>query len=370
MRVVMLAWSVQDYALEFAQAVATQCPVTLCLPRSRARRSLEALAPGVEVIQLEWPRHRSLRNIFLLRQLRRILDTQGPDVVHCLNADAVWLNLLFPLRRTYPIVTTVHDVTYHPGDHSSQKVPQIFRRWFIRRSDAIVVHGESLQQQAVRHYGLAADRVGVIPHVGLFRYRKLADEQAMRLHDDGTLKVLFFGRIYAYKGLQYLLQSEPLVRTALPHVRFVVAGQGEPFEKYRALIREGATLDIRNRQIPDTEVAQLFTDADIVVLPYVEASQSGIIPIAVTFGKPVIVTNVGELPGLVDQGGMGLVVPARDAGALADAIIRLGRDEELRRRLGQGALTMAATTLSHEAIGKRAIRWYEKWNSSSVISCE
>jgi glycosyltransferase involved in cell wall biosynthesis len=363
MKVVIIAWSIQDYALEFAQAVATQCQVTLCLPRGRSEIKL----PGVQVIALDWPRHRSLRNMVLLAQLRRILRQQCPDIVHCVNTDAVWLNLLFLLRRTYAWVTTMHDVTYHPGDVHSQQVPPIFRRCFIRRSDAIVVHGETLRDQALEQHGLRADRVGVLPHVGLFRYRTLADRQGLRRHSDGRLNVLFFGRIYAYKGLQYFMQAEPLVRQALPDIRFVIAGQGEPFDRYRPFIMEGSTFDVRNRRIPDQEVAQLFLDADIVVLPYIEASQSGVIPIAVTFGKPVIVTEVGELPGLVNRGGIGLVVPAQNAGALADAILRLGQDAGLRLHYGRQASGMAATVLSHESIGKQAVELYAQWRHTKSV---
>jgi glycosyltransferase involved in cell wall biosynthesis len=370
MKVVMLAWSIEDYALEFSQAVASQCAVTLCVPRAWMPRDGVIKVPGVEVVPLEWPRHRSLRNVRLLRQLRRILDEQAPDVVHCLNVDAVWLNLLFPLRRAYTWVSTVHDVTYHPGDTPSQQVPPVFKRCFIHRSDAIMVHGESLRDQAVQKFHLTPQRVGVVSHVGLFRYRQLADALALRPQSDGCLNVLFFGRIYAYKGLQYFMESEPLVRKALPQVRFVIAGQGEPFDKYRRFMQEGSTFDIRNRRIPDAEVGQLFLDADIIVLPYIEASQSGVIPIAVTFGKPVIVTAVGELPHLVNQGGgIGLVVPPENSGALAEAVIRLGRDEALRRRCGLAALTMADTVLSHESVGKQAVHLYERWRSTKV-DCE
>lgn len=361
LKIMMMAWSVQDYALEFAQAVSTQCAVTLCLPRTMVRPGMRETSLGVEMVALDWPRHRSLRNVSLLRHLRHALDVYRPDVVHCLNADAVWLNWLFPRRRPYCCVTTVHDIAYHPGDVSSQQVPQIFRRRFIRGSDAIVVHGESLQKQAARHFRLDEGRIGVLPHVGLFRYRQLADALSLRRHSAGCLNVLFFGRIYGYKGLHYLMESEPLVRQAVRRVRFVIAGQGEPFDQYARSIEEGSDFDIRNRRIPDEEVAQLFLDADVVVLPYIEASQSGVIPIAVTFGKPVIVTDVGELPRLVDQGGMGLVVPARNRAALADAIIRLANDATLRHRLGHAALAMAATTLSHESVGKQAVQLYQRW---------
>ena len=90
--------------------------------------------------------------------------------------------------------------------------------------------------------------------------------------------------------------------------------------------------EVRNRHIPDREAAQLFIDADIVVLPYVEASQSGVLAIANAFAKPVIVTDVGELGRAVEDGVSGLVVPPADERPLADAILKLATDGALRAR--------------------------------------
>ena len=81
-------------------------------------------------------------------------------------------------------------------------------------------------------------------------------------------------------------------------------------------------------------MGELFQRASIVVLPYIEGSQTGIIPIAYSFKKPVIATNVGSISEVVEDGVTGFIVPPRDSHALADAIIKILKDDDLRKRDG------------------------------------
>src|SRR5512146_668340 len=89
---------------------------------------------------------------------------------------------------------------------------------------------------------------------------------------------------------------------------------------------------VLNDRICDEQRAELFRNASVVVLPYIEASQSGVVPLAYQYGKPVVATHVGGLPEAVENGRTGLVVPPRDERALASAILRLLGDAELRQR--------------------------------------
>jgi glycosyltransferase involved in cell wall biosynthesis len=118
--------------------------------------------------------------------------------------------------------------------------------------------------------------------------------------------------------------------------------------------------DIRDRFISDDETARLFTDADMVVLPYIEASQSGVLAIANSFAKPVIVTDVGELGRSVEHDRTGLVVPARDEKALAAAIIRLAADQSLRERLGHVGRDAANRLASPQVVAERALQIYQR----------
>jgi glycosyltransferase involved in cell wall biosynthesis len=173
-------------------------------------------------------------------------------------------------------------------------------------------------------------------------------------------RVLFFGRIYEYKGLRYLLESAPLISAAAPQVRFIIAGTGADFGEYRSLIQDPAKFDIRNRFIPDAEVAQLFAEADLLALPYIEASQSGVLANAIGFGLPVVATAVGELSAVILETGMGLTVPPADSSALAQAISNIALDKRLYEELTANARSAAAHTYSRGTILTRTLIAYER----------
>ena len=143
---------------------------------------------------------------------------------------------------------------------------------------------------------------------------------------DPKLKyILFFGFIRDYKGLDLLLEAMSKVRTALPDLRLIIAGEFySNKEKYLELIDRYKIEDIvvqKTDFIPDNEVSQYFCAADIVVQPYKTATQSGVTQIAYNFDKPMIVTNVGGLPEIVPNGKVGFVVNV-DADAISNGIIR------------------------------------------------
>ena len=97
-----------------------------------------------------------------------------------------------------------------------------------------------------------------------------------------------------------------------------------------------------------------------MVLPYVEASQSGVVLTAYGFKKPIVVTNVGSIPEIVDNNVTGLIVPPKNAEYLAEAIIKLLLDVNLRKRMGENGFTKLRTELSFDEIVKKTISVYEK----------
>ena len=107
-----------------------------------------------------------------------------------------------------------------------------------------------------------------------------------------------------------------------------------------------------NRYIPYREGAKLFQRCSVVVLPYIEGSQSGVVFPAYAFKKPVVVTDVGSLPEIVDDGITGFVVSPRDPRALAEKIILLLENEKLRRKMGKNAYKKLKTDLSWDKISE------------------
>ena len=165
---------------------------------------------------------------------------------------------------------------------------------------------------------------GVHPTYNQFRKKFITREEAR-----GALKVpegqemlLFFGYIREYKGLRHLIRALPAIRAARPQAHLFVVGDfwENNKEEYEQLIREtGAAGDITlvDGYLPDDEVEPYFAAADLCVLPYESATQSGVIQIAYSFGLPEVVLD----------GRTGFVVPPKDADALAKAVVRFFEED-------------------------------------------
>ncbi|MCS7109742.1 MAG: glycosyltransferase family 4 protein, partial [Candidatus Micrarchaeota archaeon] len=126
------------------------------------------------------------------------------------------------------------------------------------------------------------------------------------------------------------------------------------------LIKDPTKFEVYNRFVPDDVVPRLFKQAKVVVLPYTRhKGHSGVLNIARAFGRPVVVTSVGDLPNMVKDGENGLVVSPKDPVSLANAVIKILKDDRLRMEMGKKALEKAKE-LSWDNIAKMHMKIYEE----------
>ena len=183
----------------------------------------------------------------------------------------------------------------------------------------------------------------------------------------GINTIIFFGNIREYKGLGCLLQAVPIIQKQVKNVKIIIAGEGD-LSPYQPLMGacDRSVFEIHNEFVPNDLVASLFQRSTLAVLPYTEMSgMSGVLNVAYAFGKPVVVSDVGGLNEAVEHGKTGLLVPPRDPQALADAIIRLLKDPELRAMMGKN-VNRKAEELSWDNIAKKTMDVYEKVIKSEV----
>lgn len=170
----------------------------------------------------------------------------------------------------------------------------------------------------------------VTPHptYNVFNMSNMSQSEARKMLgvENDIPMLLFFGFVREYKGLKYLLKALPYVKNRIPNIQLWIVGDfGNDKEEYINLIRESnieTNTHIVEGYIPDKEVEKYFAATDLVGLPYVSATQSGIVQIAYGFHKPVVVTDVGGLPDVVDDKETGYIVEKENEKALAEAVVR------------------------------------------------
>ncbi|HYC62510.1 MAG TPA: glycosyltransferase family 4 protein [Thermoanaerobaculia bacterium] len=331
--------------------------VDVTLPRfERARFLLDIMNP------LTW-----VRTGLLLRR-------EKPDAVIFVWWVWVWaipyLVLLALLPRHTRVILQCHNI----GDKEPAAWKRMLTNMVLRRGDVLVVHAKTEAEEAAqrlwnagvppaeqaasrRHPGNGSETLPAQPartpalHTTFLPVHELGgaipfrDEARKQLKVTGNV-ALFFGHVRPFKGLDIALRAWNELQT---DVTLLVAGEawwkGE--EQYRALAHDLPNVRFDFRFIPDAEIATYFAAADVVLAPYRIEAQSGVALTAFHFARPVIATNVGGLPEIIEQGVNGMLVPPEDPVALAKAIDAFfARDDR-------------ATMERHAAAAARKYSWEE-----------
>ncbi|HET9785027.1 MAG TPA: glycosyltransferase, partial [Terriglobales bacterium] len=323
-------------------------------PRRLPRRLLRAgrgVCYGLAWVQVAAAVHRLRPELVLLGDLEHRLDLWGVR----------WLRRR--LRRQRPpgrladIWHNLEPFGRQPGEGVLR--PARWRRPMARQFDTVFVHGLRLAQEFAVQTGRAAYP---IPHGNQDWLAELAGpdprlSERLRLPPDRPLG-LMFGALSPYKGVEVLLAALALSAPAR-RPQMLIAGLPSAGVDSNAWRQEAARCGLEAwlhwdlRYVPTGEIAWYFRRADFVVLPYRAAAQSGVAHVALSFGRPLLVTAVGGLPELID--GNGLVVAPDDAVGLARALEQMGGDADERRRWGQRARQLAEVRHGWPAIARQVL---------------
>ncbi|WP_407282005.1 glycosyltransferase family 4 protein [Methanolobus sp. WCC1] len=275
-----------------------------------------------------------------------------PDIVHLTVIHPFILPILYSLKTNFMFVSTIHDVALH-SDQDNLFL-NMTTSFIAKASNLIFVHGEKLKSE-LSATGIPEEKISVVPHgdysfFGTINQKNIPEE---------TNNILFFGRILKYKGIDYLIEAEPILSSKISDFKITVAGNGD-FSQYEKRIDDYKHFEVINEYIPDEKVAELFQRASVVVLPYIEGSQSGIVPIAYSFKKPVIVTDVGCISDVVVDGVTGFVIPPKDSESLALAIFKILSDDNLKAEMSENAYEFMKGKMSWDEVAKKTISEYLK----------
>ncbi|MCP1229763.1 glycosyltransferase [Acetobacter indonesiensis] len=241
---------------------------------------------------------RAVTGYGLVRSVVRAVRRIGPTVAICAMPGPLDLLMVFALRRAgVPVVVVVHDAQAHPGDGFPGQM--VLQRLLVRSAECVVALTQHVakilaQQPCMR------GRSAIVAYHPPFAFD--AEESAAwqpPLAHEGPMRLLVFGRLLPYKGLDLLADALTQVKGQQVAFDCHVVGRGPDapwLEKLAAV--PGVTVE--NRWVPEGEIARLLAWADVLLLPYREASQSGVGAAALAAGRWVLATNVG---GLTEQFG-------------------------------------------------------------------
>jgi len=281
------------------------------------------------------------------------------------------MGAIFKLRGK-PVIFTVHNVL----SHERSRLYEIVSRWLFKLGDHFIVHTEKNRRQMEAGYGISKDCISVISHGSLdFHVKDHMDRDTIRQEfglDPGHKIILLFGAVRPYKGVDTALEAFSKVLPEVPDALLIVAGKlWQNWEPYQELMNTLAIADsVRSflEYIPSGEVYKYFEAADLVILPYHHFdSQSGIGGIAVSFRKPMIVSDVGGLPDLVKN--RKYVIPPKDTEALARCMIECLKDQSRLAVMAADAETVAAE-MSWSSIAQKTCAIYDTLLAKPNLSHE
>lgn len=363
MRIALIGLHFAEYSLMLARALAKQHEVLLLL----SERNFDAEVanvdtinrhPGLTVIRLP---HRLSAWVLFSNMWRIAKEVRmfKPDVMHCQEELKDYLIGALAGLPAVPLVLTVHDPRPHRGTDVKQVLfsrRRLYRHLLRRKADAVVVHGQRLAVEAAEEMPwLDKDDIHVIPHGPL----GLLSEQPVSFGwTPGCC--LFFGRIEEYKGLPQFIQAIRRLRREGLDVKGLIAGRGADLDRLKADLANDPGFEIRDRFLTPDEVIDSFAEANVVVMPYREATQSGVSAYALGRGRPVVATDVGSLSEAVFHERTGLLTKPDDGDDLAASIRAIVTDPERAVFMSSEALIVSTTTMSWETIAGSTTALYSK----------
>jgi alpha-maltose-1-phosphate synthase len=361
MKVLLFSTQWPEYMIELANALSVRAEVILMLPDNHrfTTRHRELISSKVRFEAYELVLHKSIRDNFsMLFTILEKLWYYKPNILH-IQANGhrlfYWIFFFKPFKTK--IVNTIHDPVKHEGDLLSHAVDdswvKFIGRYFTKK---YIVHASTLIPSLVKAYSIKGDRVIKIPHGNFEIYKKF---QTKSVEQDENM-ILFFGRVWAYKGLEYFIEAANIVCVQNKKATFYIVGVGEDMHKYVSMIKYPERFVLVNRRVSLDEAGQYFQKSAVVILPYTEATQSGVIPVAYAYSRPVIATNVGGLPEVVLDGKTGFIVEPHSSDQIANKILYLIGDTSILHNMGNAAYEYAKQELSWDGIADSCLKLYDR----------
>lgn len=341
------------------------------------QRALTASGIGVVELDCIWREIRPLRDLRGLFTLAQFLGRAGYTVVHTHTSKAGFVGRVAAKLAGIPIVLhTVHGFAFH--EESSPLTIRIYaamERLAAHAADCVVTVSEYHRDWANRLGIGNADKVVAIPNgIPAARVRSGRSRAVTRASldiADGECVILSCGRLAPQKGLEYLLQAVPLFRSRLSRpLKVLLVGDGpargglETLAKNLGILQDVRFLGFRS------DIGELLEAADLVVLPSLWEGLSIALLEAMAARKPIVATSIGSNLEVTQRGATAVLVPPRDARALAEAIVRLASTPKEADRLAEAAFDRYTANYTEERMLNGYLDRYQQLLRRRQLLCQ
>jgi len=238
-------------------------------------------------------------------------------------------------RMGIPFLSVIHDAKPHPGDRTALVTPWLLRE--AHRASRVITLSRTVADDLVTLRQVKRENITTLFHPD-FHLQAQAKPRERKAGE--PLRLLFLGRIMAYKGLDVLVEAVAHARAGGAAVELGVAGSGDISSVRGQLDTLGA--EVCNRWLSDTDIDDFLFRYDAMACSHIEASQSGIASAAFGSLMPVVAMPVGGIAEQVVEGETGVLASKVSADAFGEAIARLANDHILYNRISRHLLDSAA----------------------------
>ena len=295
-------------------------------------------------------RLRSLKSLKSTLLVSKFIKRGHFDVIHTDMLMMLWKIVL--LKYSKKMVWVLHEPFIRERGNAVKKITRLIS---FRRIPKIAILNKSFYDKFCATYKIKPERVLINKLGPLDSISVFANKQG----SFSRKRLVFWGRIVHYKGLEYLCEAMVKVHEIAPEAELVLAGGGDFYfdiEPYKKL----PYIHINNTFLDMDELARLIDSAAFTVCPYTSASQSGSVITSFVMGKPVIGTDLTTMREMIDDGETGLLVPTRNSDALAEAIVKLLNDDSIYNLLVRNIKEKNANDDTWSKVVDKYLTFYQK----------
>lgn len=362
MKILFIALHFSEYAYCLASELSRHNKVMLILNESNTHNEIGTATPNTENLSItRLPHQKNIKTLFSNTiRITRIAKQFKPDVAHFQEVAHEYQTASMILLKKIPLILTVHDPIPHAGEDLKSFTGLVNRRAIYSKlqrtiADGLITHGDYLCEILSSTIN-RREKIFSVHHgpLGLLTKPTIPS---------GTTKpftFLFFGRMQKYKGIELFIEAIHQLHNEGLNIQGVLAGKGPELTNSKEAIAAAPYFIIKDYFLTPEEVAETFDYSDVVVLPYIEGTQSGVAALAIGRGKPCIISKVGSLPEMVIDGKTGVLIEPNSLECLVAAMRSLYSDAQLCQIMGEQAKHLGLNAKSWHSAAAKTIGIYKK----------